>query len=98
MTSRDQPQDLDERMQRADALYQDKLKAILEPEYNNKFIAIEPDSGEYAVADSTGNAMRAMHSRFPSHPLLLKKIGPEPEYDLAARIFASDMRASNQIK
>jgi hypothetical protein len=94
----DQPQDLEERMQRADALYQDKLKAILEPEYNNKFIAIEPDSGEYAVADSTGNAMRAMHSRFPTQPLLLKKIGPEPEYDLAARIFASDMRASNQTK
>lgn len=94
----DQPQDLDERMRRADALYQDKLKAILEPQHNNEFVAIEPDSGEYAVASSTGNAMRATHSRFPTQPLLLKKIGPEPEYDLAARIFASDMRASNQTK
>jgi len=98
MTPGDQPQDFDEQMRRADALYQDKLKAILEPQHNNEFIAIEPNSGEYAVASSTGNAMRAMHSRFPTQPLLLKKIGPEPEYDLAARIFASDMRASNQTK
>ena len=98
MTPEDQSQDFDEQMRRADALYQDKLKAILEPQHNNEFIAIEPTSGEYAVANSTGNAMRAMHSRFPTQPLLLKKIGPEPEYDLAARIFASDMRASNQTK
>jgi len=98
MTPGDQPQDFDEQMRRADALYQDKLKAILEPQHNNEFIAIEPNSGEYAVASSTGNAMRAMYLRFPTQPLLLKKIGPEPEYDLAARIFASDMRASNQTK
>ena len=74
------------------AIYESKLRAELEPVYDNKFIAIEPDSEEYAVADSSGNAMRAMHKTHPTKPVLLMKIGSEPEYGLAARILVSEMR------
>lgn len=80
------------------AVYDTKLKAELEPEYNNQFIAIEPDSEEYAIADSTGNAMRAMRKTHRAKRLLLMKIGPEPEYGLAARILASEMRERNGTK
>lgn len=51
--------------QRGRALYKAKLKVVLEPEYNNRFVAIHPDSGEYVVADSTGNAMRAIRKSRP---------------------------------
>ena len=78
---------------RGRAIYQNKLKAQLEPKYNNQFIAIHPDSEDYIVANSTGNAMRAMRKIHPVGRLLLMKIGPEPEYGLAARILASDMVA-----
>ena len=85
---------------RGRALYEAKLKAVLEPEYNNRFVAIHPDSGEYAVANSTGNAMRAIRQSRPQGRLYLTKIGPEPEYGLAARILGSEavakMRQSSQ--
>ena len=71
---------------RGRALYEAQLRAVLEPEYNNRFVAIHPDSGEYAVADSTGNAMRAIRKSRPQGRLYLTKIGPEPEYGLTARI------------
>jgi hypothetical protein len=80
------------------AIYESKLKAKLEPEYDNQFIAIEPDSEEYAIANSTGNAMRAMRKRHATGRLLLMKIGMEPEYGLAARILASDMAAGDKAK
>ena len=78
-------EDYNDLTRRGLAVYEAKLKARLEPEHNNQFIAIEPDTEEYAVADSTGNAMRAMHKTHPTKPVLLMKIGPEPEYGLAAR-------------
>ena len=57
MTVRDEEAEASARgdvTRRGRALYEAKLKAVLEPEYNNRFVAIHPDSGEYAVADSTG--------------------------------------------
>ena len=84
--------DLDDLIRRGLAVYEGKLKVTLEPEYDNQFIAIEPDTEEYAIADSTGNALRAIRKRQVVGPLLLMKIGPEPEYGLAARIYAGEMR------
>ena len=83
---------------RGRALYEANLKAVLEPEYNNRFVAIHPDSGEYAVADSTGNAMRAIRKTRPQGRLYLTKIGPEPEYGLAARLLMAEMMAGKQAK
>ena len=80
------------------AVYESKLKAALEPGHNNQFVAIEPDSEEYAIADSTGNAMRAIRKRQVAGPLLLMKIGPEPEYGLIARVLASEMREKAEAK
>jgi len=80
------------------AIYESKLKAELEPEYNNQFIVIEPDTEAYAIADSSGNAMRAMHKTHPSKPVLLMKIGPEPETELAIRILGSQALAKMRQK
>ena len=80
------------------ALYESRLKAKLEPEYDNQFIAIHPDSEDYAVADSRGNALRAIRRPHPAGRLLLMKIGSEPEYGLAARILMSEMRERANAK
>jgi len=77
---------------RGRALYEAQLKAVLEPEYNNRLVAIHPDSGEYVVADPTGNAMRAIRKSRPQGRLYLTKIGPEPEYGPAARILMAGPR------
>lgn len=98
MSQREQADEVDELTQRGLAIYNHKLKAVLEPEYNNQFIAIHADSEDYTIADSTGNAMRAMRKIHATGRLLLMKIGPEPEYGLAARILASDMIAGSRPK
>ncbi len=69
-------------------LYDGNLRVLLELEHNNEFVAIKPDSQDYVVARSSGNAMWAMLSRHPKRRMVLMKIGPEPEYGLAARILA----------
>ena len=89
-----QTEETDEKMQKARTLYESKLKAQLEPEFNNQFIAIHPDSEDYTIANSTGNAMRAMRKIHSTGRLLLMK----PEYGLAARILASDMIAGSRPK
>jgi hypothetical protein len=55
-------------------IYEEKLKPILEPNENGKFVSIEPESGEYFVAEtdveaSIGNAF------FKKKILFLTRIG-----------------------
>ncbi len=84
---------LEELSERGQALYA-TLRAQIEPEHDRKFVAIHVDSGDYEIARSSGDAMRAMHKRRPADGrLYIRKIGTEPEYGLAARLLASDMRA-----
>lgn len=80
------------------AIYEATLKAKLEPEHNNEYIAIHPDSEDYALARTTGEAMRAIRKVHSEGGLLLMRIGPEPEYSLAARILAGEMMAGGQQK
>ena len=69
------------------AIYDEKLKPILEPAYDKKFVAIHVDTEEYAVANSSADAMRAIRKRQPQGYLVMMKIGNEPEWGLAARLF-----------
>lgn len=79
------------------AIYEEKLKAILEPTFDRKFLAIHVETEDYEVASSTGDAMRAMRKRHPEGFLLMMKIGDEPEWGLAGRILAGEL-AAGRIK
>ena len=68
------------------AIYEEKLRPILEPQYDKKSIAIHVETEDYEVADSTGDAMRAIRKRHPEGFLLMMKIGNEPEWGLAMRL------------
>src|SRR5690348_11482378 len=83
--------DLTELARLGSSIYDEQLRAILEPRYDNQFVTIHVDTGDYTVARSSGNAMRAMHKLHPDSRLFVRKIGSEPEYGLAARILAADM-------
>jgi hypothetical protein len=76
---------------RGRAIYNDSLKHLLEPTHDGQAIAIHVDSGDYAIASTVGNAMRAMRAKHSSGPLFLRRIGSEPEYGLAARLFGSSI-------
>ncbi len=81
---------LEELSARGEAIY-DTLRAQLEPAHERKFIAIHVDSGDYEIARTTVEAVRALRQRRPvDGRMFARKIGTEPEYGLAARILVSD--------
>lgn len=68
------------------AIYNDRLRAILEPDHNNEYDVIHVDTGDYAVSRRISEATRVMTKRHGIDGRLLSiRIGPEPEYALAAR-------------
>lgn len=60
---------------KAERLYKTKLKALLEPIYIGKFAAIEPDSGDYFVADRMAAAMQKARATHPDKLFFLVRIG-----------------------
>ena len=85
---------MEELSQRGKEIYDTKLKACVEPQYNNQYIAIHVDSEDYVVAKSTGVATRTLRKKYPVEGrIYLRKIGNEPEYALAARLLLGEMIA-----
>src|ERR1051326_8833991 len=73
---------LEELALRAESIYENKLKAILEPMHNNEFVAIHVDTGDYAVATNFRDASRTLMDRHGVDGKLdVMKIGPEPEQE-----------------
>jgi hypothetical protein len=68
------------------AIYESQLKALLEPDHLGEVVAIHVDSGEYAVAVSSPDALRAMRRLQPSGLLFLYTIGPAEDLGLARRM------------
>lgn len=55
--------------------YEEKLKPILEPTENGKFVSIEPESGEYFVGNTDVEAALKGKEKFPEKILFLARIG-----------------------
>jgi hypothetical protein len=87
--------ELDELSLRALAFYRETLAAELEPEQDGKGLAIHPDSGDYLVADNPTLAGRLMDQRH-SEGVVTLRIGLKPEYALAARLLAGQLRNGPQ--
>jgi hypothetical protein len=84
-------QELSEESKRAFAFYEERLKPTLEPQNNGKAIAIHPDSGDYALGDTTGDAMRALLPRHPEGGMVIFRVGPPTpaEFRHAARLLGT---------
>ena len=70
-------------------LYNEKLKAALEPEHNGSTVAIHLDSGDYAIAGSSPDAMRALRARRPEGLIMTTLVGPDQMDQLAYRMLGS---------
>jgi hypothetical protein len=83
--------------QRGLAIYNETLKSILEPQHTNRYVAIHVPTGDYALGASSGDAMRAILQNHPvDGQLIIRKIGPEPDYSMAARVMAGELKASSK--
>jgi hypothetical protein len=59
----------------AEWLYEHRLKALLEPTYIGKFVAIEPTSGTHFVGATLSEAIGAARSAYPSRHAYAMRIG-----------------------
>lgn len=61
--------------ERGESIYREKLKHLLEPRYNGKFIAIEVNSGEFFMADSVVQAWQKAKNKHPDKIFYFIKVG-----------------------
>jgi len=51
---------------RAKRVYADQLQTDLESQHMERFVAIEPESGEYFLGDTFDEAVKAARTKYPS--------------------------------
>ena len=60
---------------RAKEIYAGRLQADLESRCRDRFVAIEPESGEYFLGDTFDEAVRSARTRYPTRLSHTIKIG-----------------------
>ncbi len=62
---------------RAQAIYEQRLKTLLESSHWGEFVAIEPDSGDYFFGSSLSEAIRAARQAHPDRVGFAMRVGPQ---------------------
>ena len=52
-------------IERAKRIYAEQLRATLERQHLNRFVAIEPVSGDYFLGDTFDEAVKAARAKYP---------------------------------
>jgi hypothetical protein len=63
--------------ERAKAIYADRLRPQLEANHPGRFVAIEPDSGDYFLADSFSQAVALARAAYSERISFVIRIGHE---------------------
>jgi hypothetical protein len=67
---------------RAKRLYADQLQAPLEAQHLGRFVAIEPESGEYFLGDTFDEAVKLASTKYPSRLSHTIRIGHQAAFHL----------------
>lgn len=90
----------DEEMERISdrgaAVYEERLKALLEPGHNGEWVAIHVDTGDYALGKNPPRALDALRAKQPEGLVVSILVGPERDDPTLYRMLAS--QASGQRK
>jgi hypothetical protein len=70
-------------------IYQERLQSLLEPEQIGRFVAIEPQTGQYFLADSGSEALIAARQAMPGYLFFLARVG----YPAAAQLGGYGLRS-----
>jgi hypothetical protein len=62
-------------IERAKRLYAEQLQAMLEAQHRDRFVAIEPESGEYFLGDTFDEAVKSARAKYPSRLSHTLRIG-----------------------
>lgn len=68
-------QKIKEFVDKAEAIYANRLKAVLEPENIDKYVVIEPESGDYFLGDTMNEATQAARRVHPDKLTHAMRVG-----------------------
>jgi hypothetical protein len=71
-------------IERAKQIYADRLRPLLEPENAGRFVAIEPESGDYFLRDTIDEAVRSARVKHPSRLSHTIRIGHQAALHIGA--------------
>jgi len=71
-------------IERAKHIYADQLRTLLEFHHRDRFVSIEPDSGEYFLGDTFDEAVKAARARYPSRLSHTIRIGHRAAFHLGS--------------
>jgi hypothetical protein len=71
-------------IERAKRLYAERLQAELEPQHRNRFVAIEPESGEYFLGDTFDEAVKSARAKHPSRLSHTIRIGHRAAFHMGS--------------
>lgn len=71
----DTPASRDNLVERGQHAYDQQLKNLLEPKYTGHYVAIEPESGRYFLADTGTAALLAARAEMPDTLFYLVRVG-----------------------
>lgn len=63
-------------------LYDERLRALLEPEHEGEFVAIEPESERYFLGQTGLAALRAGRREMPEKLFYLLRVGSDAAYHM----------------
>ncbi|MBI4567520.1 MAG: hypothetical protein HY719_03895 [Planctomycetes bacterium] len=66
--------------ERAEAIYESRLKAVLEPAHDGEVLVIDPDTGEYCVGPKEIETLHEFQHRFPGVSPVLLRVGRKALY------------------
>lgn len=84
-------EEMDRLSAKGSAIYDQTLKAILEPQYNGQEVAIHLETGDYAVAKNSPDARRALRVRRPEGLIMTTNIGPAKMDGMTLRMLGSQL-------
>ena len=73
---------IDEVCDRGEQIYAERIKALVEPQENGRFIVIDIESGDYEVADEGMDASRRLRERRPDSVRFGAKVGYPAAFNL----------------
>lgn len=72
--------------ERAEALYAERLRQLLEPEHNGEFLVIEPDSGDYFLGRTLMEASRAAREKHPGRLTHVMRVGHKTAFHFGLNV------------
>jgi hypothetical protein len=83
-------EELEEVSRIGEAIYNERLRSFLEPQYNGQYVAVHLDTGDYEVGRGTSKPHFALRARHPDGMIMVRFIGIATDEDVPDRILEHD--------